>query len=100
MSHDYHESLPGFDPAQILHDGCGECEYRAALDTHGITQLDPNNFARAWVRAAQWNQGRLHGGISRAEMPMLKVLWAVQVQMERGGQPMIGILPQRQGEEL
>jgi hypothetical protein len=92
MAHDYHDVLPGFDSAQILHDGCDECEYRAALATHGITQLDRDNFARAWTRAAEWNQLGL-SGISRAEVPMLKTLWAVQVQLERWGVP-IGVLPE------
>jgi hypothetical protein len=90
-SHDYHDTLPGFDPAQLLHDGCRECEYRSGLDSHGIQQLDRVNFARAWLRAADWKQRGLPD-ISQAEAPMLNTLWAVQVQLERWGQP-IGVLP-------
>jgi hypothetical protein len=98
MSHDYHDALPGFDPAQILHDGCGECEYRAGLAEHGIAHLDRGNFARAWSRAADWNQVGLPG-ISAAEVPMLKALWAVQVQLERWGLP-IGVLPRSRPEPV
>jgi hypothetical protein len=29
MSHNFHEGLPGYGEAQILHDGCAECEARA-----------------------------------------------------------------------
>ena len=91
MTHDYHDNLPGYDPAQILHDGCAECEARAKLDSHGISELDSRNFARAWLRAADWNQRGLTN-ISKTEAPMLNALWSVQVQLERWGIP-IGIIP-------
>ena len=91
MSHDIHEQLPGYDQRQIWHDGCEECEYRGqriAIDT-----LDTINFERAWARAAEWQQGRLEGSaISRAEADMLRMLWLVQVQLERRGVP-IGTFP-------
>jgi hypothetical protein len=89
--HSYHDALPGFSPEQILHDGCGECESRAASRNHGIANLDTGNFARAWQRAARWNRSGLPD-IARAEVPMLDVLWAVQCQLERVGIP-IGSLP-------
>jgi hypothetical protein len=91
MMHDYHDGLPGFHPDQILHDGCGECEHRAARDDHGLSNLDMGSFARAWARAAEWNK---HGlpTLSRAEAPLLQMLWAVQLHFERRGIP-IGILP-------
>jgi len=96
MAHDYHEGLPGYDPQQILHDGCGECEQRAYSDAaHGITQLDRLHFAQAWVRAAEWNQRSSVGlSLSHAELPMLRTLWAIQVQLAGWGQP-IGTLPVR-----
>jgi hypothetical protein len=45
----------------------------------------------AWKRAARWQQ---HGmkGISQAEAPLLRALWAVQVQMEKRGVP-VGQVP-------
>ena len=89
--HDYHDALPGFDEAQILHDGCGECESRAASRNHGIANLDPTNFMRAWARAAAWNQHGLRN-IAHAEIPMLDVMWAIQCQLENYGVP-IGQLP-------
>jgi hypothetical protein len=91
VSHDYHDGLPGFSAAQILHDGCGECEARAASPEHGIGNLDRGNFVRAWHRAAEWNT---HGlpDVAEAEVPMLRVLWAVQLKLENLGVP-IGTLP-------
>lgn len=93
MSHDYHEGLPGYHPAQILHDGCAECEARSRSRNLGIADLDRQQFIRAWRRAADWNQGLLDDPISQAEGPLLDVLWATQVQLERHGLH-IGWLPQ------
>ena len=93
MSHDYHDGLPGYDKTQILHDGCAECEARSNSRNHGIAQLDRHNFYRAWRRAAEWNEGSLDNRtISAAEVPMLDVLWAVQLQLEHRGLR-IGFLP-------
>ncbi len=89
--HDYHEGLPGWSEAQILHDGCGECEARAQSRNHGIANLDKWNFARAWQRAAQWNTDGLPD-LAKAEVPMLDVLWAVQCKLENYGVP-IGTVP-------
>jgi hypothetical protein len=89
--HDYHDGLPGFSEAQILHDGCGECEARAASRNLGIAHMDRTRFARAWARAAAWNKGGVPD-VSKAEMPMLDVLWAVQVKLEEHGVP-IGQVP-------
>lgn len=90
--HDYHDALPGYDPEQLLHDGCTECEARATYCDHGISKLDSQNFARAWRRAYHWNVGGTGTQISDAERPMLTVLWSVQLQLERRGVP-IGHLP-------
>jgi hypothetical protein len=87
MSHDIHKG----SPRQILQDGCRECEQRAK-DVHvAIAHLDTKMFAFAWHRAAAWQQ---HGGgdISNAEAPLLRALWAVQVQLEQRGFP-IGQVP-------
>jgi hypothetical protein len=53
--HDYHDALPGFSEARILHDGCGECERRATGPAGGLAYLDGRNFVRAWTRAAAWS---------------------------------------------
>ncbi|HZC50882.1 MAG TPA: hypothetical protein VE441_00080 [Mycobacterium sp.] len=92
MSHDYHEKLPGYHAAQLLHDGCRECEQRAKADDHGIANLDVERFERAWHRAVAWQAGGEVGDLSYAEVPMLSALWAVQIQFQRRGVP-LGQLP-------
>lgn len=89
--HDYHENLPGYSEAQILHDGCEECERRSQSRGFGIGGLDRFRFARAWRRAADWNRGKVHD-IAKAEIPMLDALWAVQCRLEDFGIP-IGQVP-------
>jgi hypothetical protein len=91
-AHDYHQGLPGYSPGQILHDGCGECEMRGKDPAVAIGHLDQGNFARAWARACKWNQLGLPD-ISHAEIPLLRVLWAVQLQLDPRGIP-VGSLPE------
>jgi hypothetical protein len=92
--HAYHDGLPGYSPAQILHDGCEECEERSREPEGGIVHLDNQNFARAWKRAADWNRFPGDGldDIARAELPMLRILWAVQLKLDHRGVP-IGQIP-------
>lgn len=97
-AHAPHESLPGYDPAQILHDGCEECESRAASRSHGLSYLDQGRFARAWKRAGDWNRDGL-SGVAKAEVPLLDVLWAMQVQLENLGWT-IGELPRQLPADL
>jgi hypothetical protein len=97
--HDYHEGLPGFSAAQILHDGCSECEARAKESGHGLAHLDRGNFFRAYARAVEWNRDGLLD-LARAEIPLLTVLWELQIKLESYvGQP-IGTLPLRLVEEF
>lgn len=91
MTHDNHATLPGYDPDQLLHDGCAECEERGADPGLAIAYLDHERFGRAWERAATLQARGLPGG-SRAELPMLRILAAVEVQLERRGLP-LGVLP-------
>src|SRR5258708_39011043 len=90
--HDYHEGLPGYSKAQILHDGCGECEARGNDIARAISSLDRERFARAWRRAADWNRTTDVRDVSHAERPLLEVLWAVQLRLETRGIP-IGAVP-------
>lgn len=83
MSHDYHEALPGFNAAQVLIDGCAECDYRSSRTDHGISSLDVQTFVRAVTRAVQWNKRSLPN-VSCAEIPLLETLWSVWLQWERG----------------
>lgn len=48
--HTYHDDLPGFDAEHILHDGCEECEGRAADPLHGLLALDPPNLSLLFLR--------------------------------------------------
>lgn len=89
--HAYHDGLVGFDPDQILHDGCDECETRGANISTAVGSLDMQNFERAWTRAAVWGKSGLRG-MSAAEAPLLSALWAIQVQLERRGLA-IGTVP-------
>jgi hypothetical protein len=89
--HDYHEKLPGYSPNQIWHDGCAECEQRGADPVRHLGTLDDRNFFRAWKRACEWETKGL-ADISRAESGLLKLLWAVQLRLERLGIP-LGNIP-------
>lgn len=91
MSHDAHEAVPGYSPAQVLADGCGECRYRSEHPDVAVAHMDPQSFATAWKRAAAWQRDGL-GDVSAAEVPVLRVLWALAVQFERLGFP-IGDVP-------
>jgi hypothetical protein len=93
VSHDYHQALPGYSPAQILHDGCGECEIRGRSVSLAIASMDKGRFALAWRRAADWNLtvGAV-SDVSKAERPLLEALWAIQLRLENYGVP-IGVLP-------
>lgn len=93
MAHDYHDGLPGYSPAQILHDGCGECEARGRNLSLAIGSMDKGRFALAWRRAADWNLTvGVVGDVSQAERPLLEALWAIQLRLENYGIP-IGELP-------
>lgn len=89
--HAYHDGLPGYSPNQILHDGCSECEIRSEQTAGGLTYLDRTNVAKAWARAAEWNQNGLPD-IARAEVKLLNTLWVVQCQLENFGCP-VGVIP-------
>lgn len=86
--HAYHEGLPRYDASQILHDGCAECEERGANVCLALDSLDRRNFARAWQRAHDWNKtddAGLRASLSNAEMPLLRVMWSMQVRLEGYG---------------
>jgi len=91
MTHIYHPDLPGYDPQQIIHDGCPECEYRGEDIVRALANLDPPTFARAWKRAGELQADGLPNA-SATELPLLKVLAAIEVQFERRGCP-LGTIP-------
>lgn len=91
-AHDLHKG----DPRQVLHDGCRECETRGKDIPAAIGSLDKDAFAAAYKRAADWQQGRTGSVISQAEKPLLRALWAFEVQLERRGF-IVGSCPQDTG---
>jgi len=98
MSHNYHEAAPGYDPRQILHDGCAECEHRGKHLDSALAHMDNATFARAWKRAFDWkasNGGGWNatGDLSHAELDLLNVLWGVMVILERFGVALTGQVP-------
>jgi hypothetical protein len=97
VSHDYHPDCPGYNADQILIDGCSECESRAEDVERTLANLDHRRFQQAWLRAADRYastppSGERPSKCSEAEMPLLRTLWAIQVQLERLGMP-LGYLP-------
>jgi hypothetical protein len=77
MMHDMHESLPGFSPKQIFHDGCDECERRGADVELALAHMDTQTFRSAWMRAHEWGKGRVTD-VSHAEAPVLRLLSAMR----------------------
>jgi hypothetical protein len=91
MSHDPHDQLPGYSPAQLLHAGCGECDQRAGQPDGGLLNLAPDRFEAAWRRAAAFGLN-LVDDLDPAELRLISTLWAVQVQLEKRGIA-IGVIP-------
>lgn len=86
MTHDYHDGLPGFDAGNIWHDGCRECEVRAANILSGLTSLDHHNFRQAWadMLAAKWSGGEgLNRNVSACDWRLQSALYTIAVLMER-----------------
>jgi hypothetical protein len=79
MMHDVHETKPGFDPRQILVDGCPECERRGADIVVELNHIDIPTFKRAWARSQEFHHAIISTGlhISSAEAPLLRVLGMV-----------------------
>lgn len=84
MSHGPHESQPGYSPAQLLKDGCGECAARSASPWLAIQHMDTRTFERAWQRAVAFERGQLND-VCETEIPVLRIMWAVALQFERKG---------------
>jgi hypothetical protein len=92
MTHAPHNTTPYFHTAQILCDGCDECEELSMHPAQVIQQMSKQEFIDAWGRAIDHER---HGSVnaSYAEIPVLQVLWAVAVQLEKRGVP-LGHIPQ------
>lgn len=92
MTHNHHESLPGYEPGQIWYDGCEECEQRAARLPESIGDLDGEQFRAAWQRAGELQTDGIPDA-SEAELGLLRTLAMVQVQLERHRGYPLGVLP-------
>ena len=98
MSHVHHPSLPGYDPQQIWFDGCQECELRSRDLPMAVLHLDPMRFRQAWLRAFWWqHDDDTSLRLSKAEIPLLRQLWAMQVTLERFFGWPVGSMPQNRG---
>ena len=91
--HAHHEALPGYSPAQILHDGCPECEARARSITRAMANFDRATFTRAWKRAARTISPTGPPDESGAEAPLLDAIAAVQAQLRAHCGLPLGELP-------
>lgn len=96
MPHAFHDRLEGYDPRQILHDHCGECEARGRDLRSALAHMDTETFTRAWRRAFDINASNGSHDVGReshAEADLLLVLFAVQVELQRRGVPLDGNVP-------
>lgn len=80
MMHAYHEALPGYEPEQILHDGCPECKRRGANVEIALAYMDRPTFHRAWLRAKMFDSDGLTN-VSNAETKLLQVLAQIRHQL-------------------
>lgn len=85
-AHNFHESLPGYDYRQILHDRCGECEARGRDLHSALAYMDGDTFQRAWQRAYDAHRPSSRdevGRVSDAEAPLLDVLYNIRMRLGR-----------------
>ena len=83
--HNYHDALPGYDPRQIWHDGCKECEHRGKTMPSSVGTLDETRLVRAWQRMEFWvhDDWESIGQMSLAELPLMRFLEQVRLVNER-----------------
>jgi hypothetical protein len=84
-SHLDHTRLPGYDPGNRWHDGCPECEKRAADPVFGMTTLDPHRFRAAWTDMVKVNylDQPLGRELSRCDERLLGTLYVFSVVLHR-----------------
>lgn len=88
MSHSYHPSLDGYDERNVLHDGCPECDRRAADPLRGVLELDEFNRLKLWrdMRRAKFGESEPLGrNTSRNDWELIDALYLIAVFMERAG---------------
>lgn len=85
-SHNWHESHPGYHPAQVLHDNCDTCLERSRSPWMAIHALESDAFEAAWLRALEWNSGKVRN-VSETELPVLQVFIGMSAQLAKRGVP-------------
>lgn len=86
MSHSLHSKLPGFDRANVLHDGCPECEHRAQDPLEGLLKLDRQNIDQLWqdMRDIKWSGGKgPTRNYSECDLKLIQTLYLIGVLAER-----------------
>lgn len=86
MTHDHHQTLPGYDERQIWVDHCSECEGRSKRLPFSLPSLDAASYIRAKLRASDWSEGVEIGFVSEAELPLLEILSCIQMLEKRVAQ--------------
>lgn len=84
MSHEHHESLPGYHESNVLHDGCHECDVRArSLD--GILSLDKENLDRLWLKMwnAEFRGASYSQSTSYNDRGACRILYTIGVALEK-----------------
>lgn len=87
--HAYHDNLAGFDQRNVLHDGCEECEQRAADPLgQGLPALDHKNRLKLWhdLRAYRFGSVDQDGrNISRCDLRLIDCMYSIACFLERAG---------------
>jgi len=87
--HDYHQGAENYNAQQLLHDHCDECKRRSEHPAAAIDKL--KDVKAAWHRAYRFEKGWLAPEelpISEAEVPILRILWALQIRLNMDGVPL------------
>jgi len=81
--HEYHESLLGFHPSQVLRDGCPLCERRGKDPLVAVAHMDSDRFAKAWARMQAWDRDEDGLHLARCELKLMHHLKSMELMMER-----------------
>lgn len=89
MGHSYHPNLEGYDPGNVLHDGCDECQRRASDPARGYLELDASNQLQLWQDMKRVRFGKQSGPVGRDlsdhDGSMMDHLYLLAVFLERVG---------------
>ena len=84
MTHVYHEALPGYSADDVLHDGCPECDARAADPRIGLSHLDDRNRIRMWAKMRAYHfQGGGVDPVSQNDLQVMGLMYTIAVFLER-----------------